>query len=190
MSSNMNRRPCLFSRIPPSPRTPSVTRIPRTLGGQIIPVGWNCTNSMSCSAAPARYARACPSPVYSQLLLLMLYARPMPPVASTTAFARKTLNRPRSRAYASAPATRSPGCRLDRRAQARTAGADDEHVVIDHLEVAHRIRQSCQTPSAHSRTYASVNPTQNRLAHAQFMWPRLRQLTQSYAFLRAGRPAM
>ena len=31
----------------------------------------------------------------------------------------------------------------------------------------------------------SVNATQNRLAHAQFMWPRLRQLTQSYAVRRA-----
>src|SRR5947208_10068156 len=40
-SSNIKRRPLLFRRTPPSPRTPSVTRIPATLGGQIIPVGWN-----------------------------------------------------------------------------------------------------------------------------------------------------
>src|ERR671920_785949 len=53
MSSNMKRRPSLFVSTPPSPRTPSVTRMPRTLGGQIIPVGWNCTNSMSISSAPA-----------------------------------------------------------------------------------------------------------------------------------------
>src|SRR5690606_19375311 len=39
--------------VPPSPRTPSVTRMPRTEGGQTIPVGWNCTNSMSISSAPA-----------------------------------------------------------------------------------------------------------------------------------------
>ena len=32
----MNRFPSRFFRIPPSPRTPSVTRIPRTLGGQTI----------------------------------------------------------------------------------------------------------------------------------------------------------
>ena len=72
MSSNMNRLPSLFRSTPPSPRTPSVTRMPRTLGGQTIPVGWNCTNSMSSSAAPALYASAWPSPVYSQLLLVIL----------------------------------------------------------------------------------------------------------------------
>jgi hypothetical protein len=53
MSSNMKRLPSLFVRIPPSPRTPSVTSIPRTLGGQTIPVGWNWMNSMSISSAPA-----------------------------------------------------------------------------------------------------------------------------------------
>jgi hypothetical protein len=41
MSSNMKRRPWLFFSTPPSPRTPSVTRMPRTLGGQTMPVGWN-----------------------------------------------------------------------------------------------------------------------------------------------------
>ena len=97
MSSNMNRFPSLFRNTPPSPRTPSVTRMPRTLGGHTMPVGWNCTNSMSISSAPARYARACPSPVYSQLLLVTLNARPMPPVASTTARAMNTWKRPRSR---------------------------------------------------------------------------------------------
>ena len=39
--------------MPPSPRTPSVTRMPCTLGGQIMPVGWNWMNSMSISSAPA-----------------------------------------------------------------------------------------------------------------------------------------
>ncbi len=53
MSSNMKRRPSLFLRMPPSPRTPSVTRMPWTLGGHTIPVGWNWTNSMSTSSAPA-----------------------------------------------------------------------------------------------------------------------------------------
>ena len=51
--------------MPPSPRTPSVTRMPRTLGGQTMPVGWNCMNSMSISSAPAQSASAWPSPVYS-----------------------------------------------------------------------------------------------------------------------------
>ena len=36
----------------------------------------------------------------------------------------------------------------------------------------------------------SVKATQNRLAHAQFMWPRFRQLTQSYVVRRIGRPAI
>ena len=40
-------------RIPPSPRTASVTSRPTTPGGQTIPVGWNWTNSMSISSAPA-----------------------------------------------------------------------------------------------------------------------------------------
>ena len=37
--SNMKRWPSLLTRIPPSPRTPSVTSIPFTDGGQTIPVG-------------------------------------------------------------------------------------------------------------------------------------------------------
>ena len=28
-----------------------------------MPVGWNCTNSMSCSGSPARNTMALPSPV-------------------------------------------------------------------------------------------------------------------------------
>src|SRR4029078_4395440 len=39
ISSNINRLCSLLSKIPPSPLTPSVTKIPRTLGGQTIPVG-------------------------------------------------------------------------------------------------------------------------------------------------------
>ena len=38
------------------------------------------------------------------------------------------------------------------------------------------------------RTYTSVNATQNRLAQAQFMCPRFRHLTHSYAVRRTGRP--
>ena len=41
----------------------------------------------------------------------------------------------------------------------------------------HRILQSVHTPIEHSRMYRSVKPTQNRLIHAQIMWPRLKQLT-------------
>ena len=50
---HMKRSPRLLRRIPPSPRTASVTSRPRTPGGQTMPVGWNWTNSMSISSAPA-----------------------------------------------------------------------------------------------------------------------------------------
>ena len=62
-----------------------------------MPVGWNWTNSMLISVAPARRASAWPSPVYSQELLVTLNDLPMPPVARTTAGASKTTNRPVSR---------------------------------------------------------------------------------------------
>src|SRR5260370_9336276 len=77
----MNRSPFLLRRIPPSPRTASVTRIPCTPGGHTMPVGWNCTNSMSISSAPASYASAMPSPVYSHELDVIGQALPIPPVA-------------------------------------------------------------------------------------------------------------
>src|ERR687897_303793 len=64
----MNRLPSLLRSTPPSPRTPSVTRMPRTLGGQTMPVGWNCTISMSIRSAPASRPMLMPSPVYSQAL--------------------------------------------------------------------------------------------------------------------------
>src|ERR687891_1578450 len=50
----MNRSPSALRSTPPSPRTPSVTRMPRTDGGHTIPVGWNWTNSMSMRSAPAQ----------------------------------------------------------------------------------------------------------------------------------------
>ena len=93
----MKRLPSEFFRTPPSPRTDSVTRIPLTLGGQTMPVGWNWTNSMLSSVAPACSARACPSPVYSQEFDVTLNDLPMPPVASTTAGASKTTKVPSSR---------------------------------------------------------------------------------------------
>src|SRR5215470_3344156 len=77
----MNRLPSLFFSVPPSPRTPSVTRMPRTDGGHTIPVGWNCTNSMSMRSAPAHSAAECPSPVYSHEFDVYFHALPMPPVA-------------------------------------------------------------------------------------------------------------
>ncbi len=93
----MKRLPSLFFSVPPSPRTPSVTRMPRTEGGHTIPVGWNCTNSMSMRSAPAHRASEWPSPVYSQEFDVIFHALPMPPVARITAFALNTTTRPLSR---------------------------------------------------------------------------------------------
>ncbi len=93
----MKRSPSELRRTPPSPRTDSVTRMPRTDGGQTMPVGWNWTNSMLTSVAPARRARAWPSPVYSHELDVTFHDLPMPPVARTTAGASNTMNRPDSR---------------------------------------------------------------------------------------------
>ena len=80
--------------MPPSPRTDSVTSSPFTEGGHTMPVGWNCTNSMLISEAPARSARAWPSPVYSQEFEVTLKDLPMPPVARITDGASKTTKPP------------------------------------------------------------------------------------------------
>ncbi len=93
----MKRLPSEFFSTPPSPRTPSVTRMPFTDSGQTIPVGWNWMNSMLIRPAPARIARAWPSPVYSQEFDDTLNDLPMPPVASTTAGASNRTNLPVSR---------------------------------------------------------------------------------------------
>ena len=82
---------------PPSVRGILVTEGVRGDGGQTMPVGWNWTNSMSTRSAPAHRARAWPSPVYSQELEVTFQALPIPPVASTTDLALKTISRPDSR---------------------------------------------------------------------------------------------
>src|SRR5438874_8976775 len=113
----MKRSPLVFFNVPPSPRTPSVTRMPRTDGGQTMPVGWNWTNSMSIRSAPAHSASDWPSPVYSQELDVTFHALPTPPVASTTALALKRTNLPVLRQYPKAPHTWSPSfmeCRGER----------------------------------------------------------------------------
>ena len=60
-------------------------------------VGWNWTNSMFISGAPASSASACPSPVYSQEFEVTLNVLPMPPVARITAGASNSTNWPVSR---------------------------------------------------------------------------------------------
>ena len=90
----MNRLPSELRSTPPSPRTDSVTRMPFTDGGQTMPVGWNCTNSMFSTVAPASSASACPSPVYSHEFEVTLNDLPIPPVARITAGASNSTNRP------------------------------------------------------------------------------------------------
>ena len=68
-----------------------------------MPVGWNCTNSMLTSGAPAPIASAWPSPVYSHEFEVILKDLPMPPVAKMTAGASKVMKRPDSRQYPNAP---------------------------------------------------------------------------------------
>ena len=97
MYLNMKRSPTLLVRTPPSPRTDSVTKIPRTDGGQTMPVGWNCKNSISTKLAPAFRARAWPSPVPSQEFEVILKVLPTPPVAITTAGASNKTSLPLSR---------------------------------------------------------------------------------------------
>ena len=103
MYLNINRSPLVFVRTPPSPRTDSVTKIPRTDGGHTIPVGWNCKNSISTRFAPAFNASACPSPVPSHELEVILKVFPTPPVAITTAGASNKTSSPDSRQYPYAP---------------------------------------------------------------------------------------
>ena len=81
----MKRLPSELRSTPPSPRTPSVTRMPRTDSGQTMPVGWNCTASMSMRSAPAQRHIAWPSPVVSHELEVYSQLLPTPPVAITTA---------------------------------------------------------------------------------------------------------
>src|SRR5215469_5089543 len=89
MYSNMKRLPSELRSTPPSPRTPSVTRIPRTESGHTMPVGWNCTHSMSMTSAPAHSAMAWPSPTDSHELEVYIHDLPIEPVASTVALAEK-----------------------------------------------------------------------------------------------------
>src|SRR5665647_2762588 len=78
----MNRTPSVSSRSAPSPRTASETSgsWPLTPAPSHSTVGWNWTNSMSPTGAPARSAAARPSPVASDGLVDDGYTWPMPPV--------------------------------------------------------------------------------------------------------------
>ena len=67
------------------------------------PVGWYCTNSMSLSGAPARYASAMPSPVLMLAFVVNGKTFPQPPVASTTALAVMAWIRPVVSSIATTP---------------------------------------------------------------------------------------
>ena len=80
----MKRWPFASRSRPPSPRQPSVTRMP---AGK-MPVGWNCTASMLPSAAtPVSSAIAAPMPSQITALVVTRYTRPAPPVAIAVALA-------------------------------------------------------------------------------------------------------
>ena len=83
----MNRTPSKSTRNAPSPRTASLISgcCPRDSGPRYITVGWNWTNSRSLSTAPARRARAMPSPVETAGFVVCENTWPSPPEASTTA---------------------------------------------------------------------------------------------------------
>ena len=70
--------------MPPSPRMASESRNWGAFSRKRA-VGWNWTNSMSTSAAPARQAMAMPSPVATAGLVVRSNSWPAPPVASRTA---------------------------------------------------------------------------------------------------------
>ena len=84
---SMKRVPSSSTRNAPSPRTASEISgcCPRDTPPSHITVGWNCTNSRSRSTAPARSARAIPSPVATAGLVVAEKTWPSPPLASTTA---------------------------------------------------------------------------------------------------------
>mmetsp|Transcript_8993 Transcript_8993/g.31321 ORF Transcript_8993/g.31321 Transcript_8993/m.31321 type:complete len:247 (-) Transcript_8993:422-1162(-) len=105
----MKRSPCALSSTAPWPRTASETRNElccsgsRASGSSYSDVGWNWTNSMLESVAPARNAMARPSPVATPGLVVEGYTCPAPPDASMVAAATKRRRTPVRTSMASAP---------------------------------------------------------------------------------------
>src|SRR5919106_1817291 len=103
----MNRSPRPLRRWPPAPRSPSSSSAPvMSEPGMTRPVGWNCTISMSRSERPARYASAMPSADLSAEQAMTRYIVGPPPIASSVARARATMNLPRRMSSSRAPAAR------------------------------------------------------------------------------------
>ena len=86
-SSSTKRSPWLSRSRAPWPRSASESS-GRGIAGWCSAVGWNCTNSRSATATPARSAMAMPSPVDSVGLVVTAKSCPAPPVATSTWRAR------------------------------------------------------------------------------------------------------
>ena len=111
-SPAMKRFPVSSISTAPSPRTASLIS---GMGYRPMSsaVGWNCTNSRSANAAPARAARISPCPVEPAGLVVCWNNPPTPPVAITTRLVGSS-NVPED-AAARTPAT-APSCNSSRRA--------------------------------------------------------------------------
>ena len=92
-SSSTNRSPFASRSSAPWPRSASESS-GRGMAGWWRAVGWNCSNSTSATATPARSAIATPSPVASFGLVVTAKSWPYPPVASRTWAARTSTRRP------------------------------------------------------------------------------------------------
>ena len=125
---SMNRSPLAFSSQAPSPRAPSVIRIP--LPASVV--GWYWIISMSISLAPIRYACAIPSPVTISPLVVGLYACPAPPVARIVFLALNTSRWPSRRLRPIAPMQR-PSIVLQQ------IGREPLLVAVDLLAVLHQL---------------------------------------------------
>mmetsp|Transcript_8737 Transcript_8737/g.36883 ORF Transcript_8737/g.36883 Transcript_8737/m.36883 type:complete len:214 (+) Transcript_8737:1833-2474(+) len=113
---SMNRHPPVgaSNSLPPWPRTASVTRNAFSVCARFFAppgpvyraVGWNCTNSMFATRAPARTAIATPSPVLTEGLVVLGKSCPAPPAASKVHGARNVSRAPSARRVVSAPTHR------------------------------------------------------------------------------------
>ena len=124
------------------------------MAGWCSAVGWNCTNSTSATATPARSAIATPSPVASTGLVVTENSWPAPPVARRTCSARTSVSAPVARR-----ATARPGSgRLDEQVEREAL------LVHDGRRRAHRLDQGPLDLRAGGRA-AGVHDAGDRL------WP-------------------
>ena len=94
----MNGSPLASTSRPPAPRTASVIRKFGALSWWKV-VGWNCTNSILISRAPACEAIANPSPRAPAGLLVRRKICPNPPVARIVLRAMQRLTSPVACSY-------------------------------------------------------------------------------------------